>query len=158
MYHFLDIIFRTLNFLMFGCFHLWPLYYFHNFTTENIRGFFFLLVCIFAIINIIPLHFSASNVWRNFYQKLEKFCIVLHSFSLCFVSCSFMYFASQYFFVWFLELIFILFIVLIFKIFINLTCIIWMFINFFNSYFNLFWDISFLGFLIGPLAVAGRVL
>ena len=111
-------------------------------TTSEV-SFFTNSICVFAILTIIVLNFSTSNVqtncFRSISQKTGKF---LNSFELIFLILVIWQFNSfcvpaflSVIFTRVVTLVFILFIALIFHIYVKLTCIIRIFINFFTHFF-----------------------
>ena len=123
-----------------------------NVTTCSIRGFFFTSsICVFAILTIVVLHFSTSNVQNNCFRSIsQKFGKVLKSFALIFLILAiwqFKLFCIPAFlsviFTMVVRLVFILFIALIFNMYIKLTCIIGIFINFVIHVFIIFFRIIF---------------
>ena len=114
-------------------------------TTSEV-SFFTNSICVFAILTIIVLNFSTSNVqtncFRSISQKTGKF---LNSFELIFLILVIWQFNSicvraflSVIFTMVVTLVLILFIALIFHIYIKLTCIIRIFINFFIQFFIIF--------------------
>ena len=56
------------------------------FETSEVSFFFANSICVFAILNIIVLNFSTSNIQTNCYKNiLQKFGKNLHSFALIFL-------------------------------------------------------------------------
>ena len=74
-------------------------------TTSEV-SFFTNSICVFAILTIIVLNFSTSNVQTNFlevfHKKMDNFWIVLNSSSLFLLFGSLTHFAFLHFYLWFL--------------------------------------------------------
>ena len=74
-------------------------------TTSKV-SFFTNSICVFAILTIIVLNFSTSNVQTNFlevfHKKMDNFWIVLNSSSLFLLFGSLTQFAFVHFYLWFL--------------------------------------------------------
>ena len=108
-------------------------------------------ICVFAILTIIVLNFSASNVQTNCFRSTsQKVGEVLNSFALIFLILVIWQFNSfcipaflSVIFTMVVTLVFMLFIALIFNMYIKLTCIIGIFINFVIHSFIIFFRIIF---------------
>ena len=139
-------------------------------TTSEV-SFFTNSICVFAILTIIVLNFSTSNVQTNCFRSIsQKFGKVLNSFALIFLILVIWQFNSfcipaflSVIFTMVVTLVFILFIALIFNMYIKLTCIIGIFINFFihifiiylRIIFRIYYFLTFCGFFLWPLYCFG---
>ena len=113
-------------------------------------------ICVFAILTIIVLHFSTSNVQTNCFRSIsQKFWKILNSFALIFLILVIWQFKSfcipafvSVIFTLVVTLVFILFRALIFNMFIKLNCIIGLFINFVIHIFIIIFRIIFSRFVV----------